>query len=321
MKTCKRMLIAAAIMMLAFMMFGCSKNADARQPESIIFGASDSSENTSLSSDLTKPQEDTSAVSTGFPATQEDTSTVSTEFPTTEEILSCLDAEENRMYWTATMPELSGTIDVLTVKTLSEEAVVSELLEKLKGKYSVAEDAEETEITEINLIPLDAGTDVEAVLKALSQLTGINYTEIEPEEFYAAQYVPVWNGYAVDAEGIAYGGERAGDVVTGSYVAIKDDGEITICRPLLLVGTAKTLDTADLITPDMVEMICEANYESDMGGACVTIITDLSLGYYYSDTEEALLPAWRIKKTFYRSQTGHNKSVLMDAETGELLRG
>lgn len=309
MKTVKIILFITAILMLAFTMFGCSQQADDRRPESGIGEAPGRTEDTHPSS--------------APPVEQENTPTALSAFPTTEEILSCLDAEESRMYWTAAMPELSGTIDVLTVKRLSVETVASELSEILKGKYtvSVSEHAEDEEALEINITPLEADANVEAVLTAMTQLTGMDYAEGEPEESFAAQYVPVWNGYTVDAEGIAYGGERAGDVVVGSFVAIFDDGNIMICQPLLLVGTAKTLDASELVAPDMVEMICEANYESGMGGACVTIITNLSLGYYYSDTEEALLPAWQGKKTFYRSQTGHNETFLMDAETGEMLRG
>lgn len=252
--------------------------------------------------------------------TTEETTVMTVEldaYPTTDEILACIDAEENKLYWCAETPDYSGTMDIQPVETPDAGNFASDLSDILGDGYSISESLEATNT--VIITPDGANPDMETILSALSQLTGTEYVEIGPEEIYATQYVPALNGYDVDAEGFFYGGERAGEGVTGSYVSVSENGEIAVHNPLVLCGTATAIDTSALVTPEAAETICRGYYESLMESR-VTVITDITLGYYYSEDEESLLPAWVCEMTFYMSENGHSDSILMDAQTGELLR-
>lgn len=236
-------------------------------------------------------------------------------YPSTEEILACIDSGESKLYWCAETPDYSGTMDIQPVEIPDMGDFAANLSDILGDGYSISDSSTNT----VTITPDGSEPDMETILSALSQLTGTEYAEIAPEEIYVAEYVPALNGYGVDAEGFFFGGERAGEGVMGSYVSVFENGEITVHTPLVLCSTATAIDTSALVAPEAVETICRAYYENLMEGR-VTVITDVTLGYYYSEDDNSLRPAWQCDMTFYMSENGHNDSVLMDAQTGELLR-
>lgn len=236
-------------------------------------------------------------------------------YPSTEEILACIDAGESKLYWCAETPDYSGTMDIQPIETPDAGNFASDLSDILGDGYSISESSEG--INTITITPDGADPDMETVLSALSQLTGTEYVEINPEEIYAAEYVPALNGYGVDAEGYPYGSD--GDYFVGSSVCVGTDGVVSVVEPVVLSGTAETIDTSELVTPETVETICQGYYEN-YGIPSSVVVTDITLGYYYSGTEQKLLPAWQCETTLYMSENGHSDSVLLDAQTGELLR-
>ncbi len=236
-------------------------------------------------------------------------------YPSTEEIMSRVNAGESKLYWCAETPAYSGIMEIPPVEIPDTEDFTEQLSEMLGRTYRTADSSEHI----IRLVPDGTEVDEESLLSTLSRLTGTEYAKIEPEEIYTTQYVPEFNGYPVDDEGFSYGGNRAGDIVPGSYVGVSENGEISIFNPLIVNAAARTVDTKELVTPETVETICRAYYENQIG-PFVIIIKDIALEYYYSDLEESLLPAWRCEMNFYVTENGHDDSVLLDAQTGELLR-
>ncbi len=118
-------------------------------------------------------------------------------YPSTEEIMTYVDAGEGKLYWCAASPVYSGTFEMPSVE-IPDTADFSAQLSEMLGKTYQAEE----EVEHVIRIHLDvAEPDIGFVLSVLSQLTGTEYAEIDPEEIYTAQYVPEFNGYPVDDEG------------------------------------------------------------------------------------------------------------------------
>lgn len=253
-------------------------------------------------------------------AVQESQTEPPDEYPSKEEILSRVRARENKLYWCTEMPAYSGPIALPAVTTPDLETAAARLSELLDGTYQVAKSDESSGT--IDAEPAGAGADPDVLLSALSRITGMEYIGISPEEIYTAQYVPAVNGYLVDDEGFSYAADRSGEIVLGSYVGVYEDGTISILNPLILEESpAKTVDSAELITPARAKTLCREYYESeDLGIPFVAMIRDISLEYYYSESEGRLLPAWRCEMTFYVTENGHDDSIMIDAQTGELLR-
>lgn len=235
--------------------------------------------------------------------------------PSTEEILACIDAGESKLYWMAEISEYSETIDILSVETSDIKTFGTELSELLGTTYTLSYNAELAYT--IQLIPSSSNSEMETLLGAMSQITGMEYTEVVPPENYVTMYVPTVNGYCVDDEGYFYSGARAGEGEMGSYVAVSEDGTVDVLFPLILSGSVETVNTVDLVTPETVKTICQEYYKST-GLPRVTVITNISLIYYYSENQ--LLPAWRCDMTMYMSENGHANNVMLDAQTGELVR-
>lgn len=235
--------------------------------------------------------------------------------PSTEEIMDLVEAKENRLFWCTKIPAYSGIIKIPSIEIPDTAEFSAQLSELLGEAYRFTR----TDGSLIELTPNEVEPDIEALLSVLPRITGTPYVEITPEEIYVAQYVPELNGYPVDEEGFFYSGDQDGDYVPGSYVGVSESGEITIFHPFIVKASARSINATELVTPETVEMVCRAYYES-LPGPFVTVITNIKLEYYYSESEESLLPAWRCEMTFYATKNGHNDSILLDAQTGELLR-
>ncbi len=312
----KLFVITAICLSLAFS--GCEREssetaADASTAEAMDTAASETENIAALNSDREIPKENPAKDE----KEEEEQSAAQTPdaYPSMEEIMSLVNAGDSKLYWCAETPAYSGIMEIPPVDIPDTAAFTEQLSEMLGGTYRTVECSEHV----IRLIPDGTEPDDESLLSALSRLTGTEYAGIEPEEIYAAQYVPEFNGYPVDDEGFSYGGARAGEGVMGSYIAVSEDGEITIFNPLIVKAAARTVDAAELVTPETVKTICRTYYENP-SMLFVVVITDITLQYYYSESEESLLPAWRCEMTFYASENGHGDSILLDAQTGELLR-
>lgn len=236
-------------------------------------------------------------------------------YPSAEKIKACLDAGGSKLFWCAETPEYSGTIKIPAVEVPDATAFSEQLAGMVIGLYQV----ERTENYVIEMTPGRAGPDLDGLLNALMNLTDVFYHETTPEEIYKIQFVPYFNQYPIDAEGFHIAG-ASDDYVPGSYLGVSEDENITIFNPLIIAETpARTVDASELVTPEEVEMVCRAYYENPLM-PFVTIIKSIALEYYYSKSEESLLPAWRCEMSFYASENGHDDSILLDAQTGELLR-
>lgn len=236
------------------------------------------------------------------------------KYPSTAEVLACIDAGESRLYWCAEKPETFDTFTIAPILTLEEEDFTSQLSTILGEGYTISLN---TEVTGILVASNGTTTDDTEVLSALSELTGMKYTQIDSDEQYISRYVPEWSGICVDAEGYPYG--STGDYCPGIYVGVQADGSVYINRSAILGEGQKQIDPTTFVTPDTVKQLCQGYYEN-YGIPSAVVVTEIAPGCYYSEAEKSLLPAWVCATTLYMSENGHNDSVLIDAQTGELLR-
>ena len=236
-------------------------------------------------------------------------------YPEVEEILTYINNGESKMYWCADTPSYTGTMDIQPVTIPDENDFTSELSNILGEKYNVSVNTEVSGI--ITVSSADGSSNTSEILSALSQVTGTEYTSITPEEIYTEEYVPVLNGYSVDAEGCFPSG--GANPIPGPCVCVLANGKVDIRNPLIMSGEKKSIDISELVSPETVKTICKGYYESQIDGY-VAIIERIDLEYYYSESGKSILPAWYCEMTFYRDENGHSDSILVDAQTGELLR-
>jgi hypothetical protein len=166
--------------------------------------------------------------------------------------------------------------------------------------------------TSLQLIPNDSSGQIDDLLAAVEQVTGLSYVQVETLDGFVSGYVPQLNGVSLDAVG--YPTYIDGGYFAGTYIGVTDNGRITIVNPLILTDETETVNISDLVTAETVETVCRAYYEANE----VTVFTDMTLEYYYTDGK--LQPAWVCDFTFYRDENGLQDSAMVDAQTGELIR-
>lgn len=237
--------------------------------------------------------------------------TDTTEYPSIESILATIDDGQSRVYWVANDYEVPGSLNVISVNTSDMNDVWASISGILGVDY-FAQDVLTSgfSITSDNL-------DVNAVINALTQSTGMEYVETTNGIEFSSKYVPTIDGYCVDSEGYSSGNN--GDYVAGSYVGIRDNSSVYVSMPISVNTVQDTVDASDLISLQNVEALCSAYYEN-YGIPSVVVVESVELGYYYSNANQQLRPAWICQTTSYMSSNGHADSVMIDAITGEMLR-
>jgi hypothetical protein len=254
---------------------------------------------------------DSTAPDSAFYETTEvaDTAPETVEYPSTEEILADINAGTYTLYWLADAPDISGTIDIQTVEQPDMDSFWAKLSPLVGDSYSTGGDKLKTSL---QLIPNDSSGQIDDLLAAVEQVTGLSYVQVETPDGYVSGYVPQLNGVNLDAVG--YPTYIDGGYFSGTYIGVTDNGQITIVNPLILTDETETVNISDLVTAETVETVCRAYYEANE----VTVFTDMTLEYYYADGK--LQPAWVCDFTFYRDENGLQDSAMVDAQTGELIR-
>lgn len=236
-------------------------------------------------------------------------STDVTGYPSIDEILAAIDADTHTLYWLADAPDISGTIDIWTVEQPDMDSFWSNLSTVVGDSYSIGGDKV---VGSLHLIPNDSSVGIDVLLDAMEQVTGLSYIQVDSLEGYTSGYVPQINGVSLDAVG--YSSDNNGGYFAGTYIGVTENGQVTIVNPLILTAETETVNISELVTVEAVETVCRAYYEANF----VTVFTAMSMEYYYADGQ--LLPAWVCDYTFYMDENGHQDSVMLDAQTGELIR-
>ena len=241
-----------------------------------------------------------------------ETPPASDPYPTPDEIRAVIDAGESRLYWLASPPELHASVAVYAVNTPDMDDFGADFSEIVGPDCALSEAESASSIT---VTAGDPETATAKALDALSRITGISYVAVEAEDEWSDfKYAPELDGYCVDSIGYPYGD---GEWSPGTYLGVAENGQMTVSNPLILEAESKSVQSASLISPETVQTICTAYFEN-YGLPTVVVVENISLVYYYSDQQ--LLPAWKCELTRFMSENGHPDSIMLDAQTGELLR-
>lgn len=259
--------------------------------------------------DAQTASEDLAAISESV---EDSSNTVIEKYPTKEEILDCINAGDSKLVWLASPPELHESVAVYAVNTPDMDDFGADFSEIVGPDCALSEAESASSIT---VTAGDPETATAKALDALSRITGMSYVAVKAEDEWSDfKYAPELDGYCVDSIGYPYGD---GEWSPGTYLGVAENGQMTVSNPLILEAESKSVQSASLISPETVQTICTAYFEN-YGLPTVVVVENISLVYYYSDQQ--LLPAWKCELTRFMSENGHPDSIMLDAQTGELLR-
>lgn len=258
-------------------------------------------------------------------------------YPTTEEILSILDNGEGKVFWLADDPDIPNACIIPDAESADAEDVWDDIFDAVfvsaditgesnnEGRQIMFDWNSQSWTAEISAksITLSADSAIENgvlddLVKAISGYTNMSAAEVDASESDGekSRYIFAYGGIALDE----YGYSTESDVwISESKISVLTDGGILISNPVIVKDSSETIDSDTLVTMDAVKQICETYYTQMAEGVpSVCVITNVELVYYYADGQ--LLPAWRLTGTQYMSKNGHDLSVLIDAQTGKMIR-
>lgn len=178
----------------------------------------------------------------------------------------------------------------------------------------------------IRMAALPRSLEPEPLLAALSGITGTEWAEApDNEKSDETVYLCKVDGLFVDGDGYLVGEQasvgpsvRMSDSIVGSYVGVSITNT--------LGEAVGTVEAKDLVDPELMKAVCTSYQRQFLDLSPDVFIFDHAELCYYVSAQHQLLPAFVVYvKGHHLDEEGtlvaSHTSMLLDAQTGEIMRG